>query len=123
MKPEDMKVYQVARELGKLIDEIVAKLSPKLKRVADHMERSMESGGRHHEAQLRPGDGSVEFVYSNADCVDQTAGKAERRGGLTPAPRTPARPHRTRIGTGTRTAHTRTGTLARTRTSEHAHPH
>jgi four helix bundle protein len=45
MRPENMRVYQVARELGKLIDELVAKLRPRFKRLADHMERSMESAG------------------------------------------------------------------------------
>ena len=45
MRPEQMRVYQVARELGKAIDQLVAKLRPRFMRLADHMERSMESAG------------------------------------------------------------------------------
>jgi four helix bundle protein len=45
MRPEDMRVYQVARELAKEVDKIIGKLPPRLKRIADHLERSMESAG------------------------------------------------------------------------------
>src|SRR5687767_5938345 len=45
MRPEDMRVYQAARELAKEVDKIIAKLPPGLKRIADHLERSMESAG------------------------------------------------------------------------------
>ncbi|MGQ0813938.1 MAG: four helix bundle protein [Gemmatimonadota bacterium] len=40
-----MRVYQLCRELAKEIDAILQILPPRLKKIADHLERSMESGG------------------------------------------------------------------------------
>ena len=40
-----MRVYQVTRELGKEVDELAALLRPRHMRLADHLERSMESAG------------------------------------------------------------------------------
>jgi four helix bundle protein len=45
MRPEDMRVYQVARELAQEVDRIIAILPPSVKRIADHLERSVESVG------------------------------------------------------------------------------
>ncbi len=40
-----MRVYQVARELAQEVDRIIAILPPSVKRIADHLERSVESVG------------------------------------------------------------------------------
>ena len=70
MRPEDMRVYQIARRLGKVIDELVAKLRPRFKRIADHLERSMESAGLNLSEGLtayRPGIKSNAFEISRKE--------------------------------------------------------
>ena len=70
MRPENMRVYQVARELGKEIDRIVAKLRPNFRRLADHMERSMESAGLNLAeglAAFRPGIKANAFEISRKE--------------------------------------------------------
>ncbi len=65
-----MRVYQLARELGKLIDEIVCKISPRLRRIADHMARSMESAGLNLAEGLsayRPGIKANAFEISRKE--------------------------------------------------------
>ncbi len=70
MRPEQMRVYQVARELGKAIDQIVPKLRPRFARLADHMERSMESAGLNLAEGLsayKPGIKSNAFEISRKE--------------------------------------------------------
>lgn len=65
-----MRVYQLARDLGGLIDQIVVKISPRLKRIADHMERSMESAGLNLSEGLtayRPGVKASAFEISRKE--------------------------------------------------------
>jgi four helix bundle protein len=45
MRPEQMRVYQVAQELAREIDQILPILPPTVKKIADHLERSSESLG------------------------------------------------------------------------------
>jgi four helix bundle protein len=70
MRPEEMTVYAVARDLGKVIDRLVARLAPKMKRIADHMERSMESAGLNLAEGLsayRPGVKTSAFEISRKE--------------------------------------------------------
>jgi four helix bundle protein len=70
MRPEDMRVYQLARELAKEVDQIIAKLPPRLKRIADHLERSMESAGLNLAeglAAYRPGIKANAFEVSRKE--------------------------------------------------------
>ena len=73
MRPEEMRVYHVARELGKWIDRIVAKISPQLRRIAEHMARSMESAGLNLSQGLtayRPGVKASAFEISRKETGD-----------------------------------------------------
>jgi four helix bundle protein len=45
MRPEDMRIYKPVRELGLEVDRIVAMLPPHCSKIANHLERSLESIG------------------------------------------------------------------------------
>lgn len=67
MRPEEMRIYQVMRELAKEIDHILAILPPGCKKIADHVERSCESAG------LNLNEGLIAFKPKvKASCFDIT---------------------------------------------------
>ena len=45
MRPEDMRIYKAVRELGLEIDRILALLPPHCSKIANHLDRSVESIG------------------------------------------------------------------------------
>jgi four helix bundle protein len=45
MRPEDMRIYHVMRELAKEVDRILAVLPPRCRKIADHLDRACESAG------------------------------------------------------------------------------
>ena len=88
MRPEDMKVYAVARDLGRLVDRLVARLAPTMKRIADHMERSMESAGLNLSEGLtayRPGVKASAFEIARKETgeVRKAIARALDRKGIT----------------------------------------
>jgi four helix bundle protein len=57
MRPEQMRVYQVVAELGRLVDQLLSEPLPKRARyVAGHIRRSLESAG------LNLNEGLTEFA-------------------------------------------------------------
>jgi len=65
-----MRVYQLARDLGRVIDGLVAKISVTSRRLADHLARSMESAGLNLAEGLtayRPGVKASAFEISRKE--------------------------------------------------------
>ena len=88
MRPEDMRVYKLARELAKEVDRIIAKLPPSLRRIADHIERSLESAGLNLAEGLtafKPGVKANSFEISRKEMGEVRKGieRAYDREGVT----------------------------------------
>ena len=83
-----MRIYQLARDLGALIDGMVNKIAPSLNRIADHMERSMESAGLNLSEGLtayRPGIKASAFEIARKETgeVRKAVERAFDRKGIT----------------------------------------